>query len=126
MTPNQTIDSGIRDNHRRDLAADFLKAKMGHGSRPSVVPACFTIHTYEALRDQLGEIDRLDFLFGEPRLIASLDPANTGKKPFSILKATETNPAADLSPREREIDERGCRLDGLTPKEIKIMKERAG
>jgi SNF2 family DNA or RNA helicase len=82
--PSQTIDSGIRDNHRRGLVADFLKAKIRPGSRLSIVSAYFTIYAYEALRDQLGEIDHLDFLFGEPRFIASLDPEKTEKKAFIL------------------------------------------
>jgi hypothetical protein len=82
--PSQTIDSGIRDNHRRGLVADFLKSKIRHGSRLSVVSAYFTIYAYEALRDQLDEIDHLDFLFGEPRFIASLDPEKTEKKAFIL------------------------------------------
>jgi len=51
IMPNQTIDSGIRDNHQRGLVADFLKAKIRDGSRLSVVSAYFTIYAYEALRD---------------------------------------------------------------------------
>ena len=120
--PNQTIESGIRDNHRRGLVADFLKAKIRPGSRLSVVSAYFTIYAYEALRDQLDQIDHLDFLFGEPRFIASLDPDKTGTKVFSILKVKQANPAADVSPRRRKIDDCACRLNGLPQDEITIIE----
>jgi hypothetical protein len=79
-----TSNSGIRDNHRRGLVADFLKAKIRGGSRLSVVSAYFTIYAYDLLREHLDQIDHLDFLFGEPRFIASLDPAKTDKKSFKI------------------------------------------
>jgi len=77
-------NSGIRDNHRRGLVADFLKAKIRDGSRLSVVSAYFTIYAYEALKDHLDRIEHLDFLFGEPRFIASLDPDKTEKKAFIL------------------------------------------
>jgi len=82
--PNPTGNSGIRDNHRRGVVADFLKAKIQSGSRLSVVSAYFTIYAYEALKDCLAQIDHLDFLFGEPRFIASLDPDKTEKKAFIL------------------------------------------
>ncbi len=79
-----STNSGIRDNHRRGNVADFLKSKLQTGSRLSVVSAYFTIYAYEALKDQLDKIEHLDFLFGEPRFIASLDPDKTEKKAFII------------------------------------------
>jgi SNF2 family DNA or RNA helicase len=82
--PNPTTNSGIRDNHKRGVVADFLKAKVQKGSRLSVVSAYFTIYAYDALREHLDQIDHLDFLFGEPRFISSLDPDKTDKKTFKI------------------------------------------
>ena len=66
------------------LVADFLKAKIRDGSRLSVVSAYFTIYAYEALKDHLDQIEHLDFLFGEPRFISSLDPDKTEKKAFIL------------------------------------------
>ena len=56
--PGATSNSGIRNNHRRGLVADFLRAKIRTGSRLSVVSAYFTIYAYEALRAQLDQIGR--------------------------------------------------------------------
>ena len=81
---NQTNNSGIRDNHRRGIVADFLKARIQTGSRLSVVSAYFTIYAYDALRGHLDQIENLQFLFGEPRFIASLDPEKTEKKSFIL------------------------------------------
>src|SRR5437667_6492592 len=77
-------NSGIRDNHRRGIVADFLKAKIQSGSRLSVVSAYFTIYAYEALKGHLDHIEHLDFLFGEPRFIKSLDPDTTEMKAFIL------------------------------------------
>src|SRR5216683_7002618 len=82
--PTQTTNSGIKDNRQRGLVADFLKAKIHSGSRLSVVSAYFTIYAYDALREHLDQIDHLDFLFGEPRFITSLDPDKTEKKAFIL------------------------------------------
>ncbi|MCC7067236.1 MAG: DEAD/DEAH box helicase family protein [Burkholderiales bacterium] len=54
------------------------------GSYLSVVSAYFTIYAYDALSSQLDQIEHLNFLFGEPRFIASLDPEKTDKKAFKI------------------------------------------
>jgi SNF2 family DNA or RNA helicase len=81
---NPGINSGIRDNHKRGAVADFLKSKIHSGSRLSVVSAYFTIYAYDALREHLDQIEHLDFLFGEPRFIASLDPEKTEKKSFIL------------------------------------------
>ncbi|WP_229637857.1 helicase-related protein [Pseudomonas aeruginosa] len=64
--------------------SDFLAEKMTAGSQLSVVSAYFTIYAYDALSKQLDQIDHLNFLFGEPRFIASLDPDKTDKKAFKI------------------------------------------
>jgi SNF2 family DNA or RNA helicase len=77
--------SGIRDNHRRGKVADFLTAKIKDGSKLSVVSAYFTIYAFDALKDHLTHISHLDFLFGEPRFVKSLDPDRTDKKAFKIV-----------------------------------------
>ncbi len=76
--------SGIRDNHTRGKVAEFLADKITSGSHLSVVSACFTIYAYDALSHKLDQVDHLNFLFGEPRFIASLDPEKTDKKAFQI------------------------------------------
>jgi hypothetical protein len=82
--PNPTSHSGIRDNHRRGAVAGFLKARIQPGARLSVVSAYFTIYAYDALKPHLDAIEHLDFLFGEPRFLNSLDPEKTEKKSFVI------------------------------------------
>lgn len=82
--PNPLTHSGIRDNHQRGAVADFLKSKVHSGSRLSVVSAYFTIYAYDALRQHLDQIEHLDFLFGEPRFVSSLDPDKTEKKSFIL------------------------------------------
>src|SRR5258708_6140014 len=81
---NPLANSGIRDNHKGGVVADFLESKIRPGSRLSVVSAYFTIYAYDALREHLDQIDHLDCLFGEPRFIASLDPDKTEKKAFIL------------------------------------------
>ena len=64
--------------------ADFLTNKITPGCQLSVVSAYFTIYAYEALSRELDQIERLNFLLGEPRFITSLDPEKTDKKAFKI------------------------------------------
>lgn len=79
--------SGIRDNHRRGNVAEFLKAKIIKDAHLSIVSAYFTIYTYDALKETLDQIAQLDFLFGEPRFIRTLDPDRTEKKAFIVDEA---------------------------------------
>ena len=76
--------SGIRDNHTRGKVADFLEANIGAGSALSIVSAYFTIYAYQALAEQLNQIDGLRFLYGDPRGINALDPSKTDSKSFKI------------------------------------------
>ena len=48
---------GIRDNHSRGVVADFLKLRAAPGSHLSVVSAYFTIHAYQALKDNLDDVE---------------------------------------------------------------------
>ncbi|MCX8519971.1 MAG: phospholipase D-like domain-containing protein [Rhodoferax sp.] len=84
MATNGLPGFGIRDNHSHGKVADFLTGKIIPQSQLSVVSAYFTIYAYEALSAQLDHIEKLHFLFGEPRFIASLDPDKTDKKSFKI------------------------------------------
>lgn len=81
---NTTNAFGIRDNYSRGRVADFVIDKLAVGSELSVVSAYFTIYAYQALAARLDSIQRLRFLFGEPRFIATLDPDKNEKKSFRI------------------------------------------
>ncbi|MFX0139327.1 MAG: hypothetical protein ACFFDN_37145 [Candidatus Hodarchaeota archaeon] len=78
------IPSSIRDNQNRGKIGDFLSEKIQHGSKLSFVSAYFTIHAYHALKEELDKINRLNFLFGEPRFVKSVDHEKTDKKAFKI------------------------------------------
>lgn len=78
------IASSIRDNQGRGKVGDFLKDKIRAGSKLSIVSAYFTIYAYEHLKEKLQGIDQLNFLFGEPRFVKSLDPNRTDTKSFKI------------------------------------------
>ncbi len=76
---------GLRDNHTRGSVADFLRTTVREASLLSVVSAYFTIYAFDAMKQSLGLIDHLDFLFGEPTFINRLDPDKTETKAFQLL-----------------------------------------
>jgi SNF2 family DNA or RNA helicase len=84
IDPKNNSLSGIRDNYQRGSVGDFLKEKIQDGSKMSIVSAYFTIYAYDALKENLNQIEHLNFLFGEPRFIKSLDPNKTDKKAYKI------------------------------------------
>ncbi|MBM3332780.1 ATP-dependent helicase [candidate division WOR-3 bacterium] len=83
-TPEPQHSSGIRDNRDRGRVGDFLRSKIREGSRLSVVSAYFTIYAFDALREHLLGVNQMDFLFGEPSSVRSLDPCKTEAKAYMI------------------------------------------
>ncbi len=79
-----SLPSGIRDNYKRGTVGEFLSRRIKDGAELSVVSAYFTIYAYAALKDELSRAGTVNFLFGEPRFVKSLDPAKTDKKSFKI------------------------------------------
>jgi len=80
----QTSHSGIRDNHFCGTVAEYLIPRLTPGANLAVVSAYFTIYAYDALKEELERIEHMDFLFGEPKFVRSLDPTKTESKEFII------------------------------------------
>lgn len=81
---NPTILSSIRDNRGRGTTGEFLKDNIKENAELSFVSAYFTIYAHEKLKSELKSINNLNFLFGEPTFIKSLDPDKTNKRDFKI------------------------------------------
>lgn len=79
--------SGIRDNHTRGSVGDFLKTHILPGASLSIVSAYFTIAAFDALKESLRPIERLRFLYGEPRGITAIDSAHHDGKAFAIVES---------------------------------------
>jgi len=79
-----TITSSIRDNRERGKVGDFLEENIKTNADLSFVSAYFTIYAYEKLKNEIEEINNLNFLFGEPTFIKSIDPDKTNKRDFKI------------------------------------------
>ncbi len=81
---NMPALTSIRDNHTFGKVGDFLIDKIKSGANLSVVSAYFTIYAYQKLKDELDNIDRLNFLFGEPSYLKSIDPSKVNRRDFKI------------------------------------------
>ena len=81
---NNSLASGIRDNHFRGKLGNYLKENIQAGSKLSVVSAYFTIYAYQALKKKLDSVEQMRFLFGDPGSLAAIDPDATDKKAFRI------------------------------------------
>jgi hypothetical protein len=82
--PAPPTDSGIRDNRSRGSVGSFLREQIRPRADLSFVSAYFTIYAYHALHGALDQIERLRFLFGEPRFVRTVDPDRTQGKAFTI------------------------------------------
>jgi SNF2 family DNA or RNA helicase len=84
MPKSHILQSGIRDNRERGSVADFIKKHVSTDSQLSFVSAYFTIYAFNHLKEHLGDIGSLRFLFGEPTFVKQIDPNKTDKKQFDI------------------------------------------
>ena len=84
--PLPALPSGIRDNHSRGKAGEYVASLLRSGSDVSIVSAFFTIHAYHALKDELDRVARLRFLFGEPKFLGSLESGRKAAKAFTLTE----------------------------------------
>lgn len=78
--------SGIRDNYLHGSAGSFVRKSIVPDAVLSFVSAYFTIHAFDALRNELENIHSLRFLFGEPRFVRSLDRENKQSRRYSLTE----------------------------------------
>ena len=86
MRQTPTQQSGIRDNHDRGTAGEYIKTLLTSNTELSIVSAYFTIHAYNALKTELDQIDSLRFLFGEPSFLSSLDKGYKTSREFKLTE----------------------------------------
>lgn len=84
MNLRNSHQSGLRDNHSRGTAGQFLMDIIAPGSKLSFVSAYFTVFAFEALKETLEKAASLRFLFGEPRFVQSLDPERKQAQKYAI------------------------------------------
>jgi hypothetical protein len=76
--------SSVRDNFSCGSVGDFLKEHIQSGSDLSFVSAYFNYYAYDKLRESLDQINKLRFLFGEPKFIRKVDPDKGNSRTFEI------------------------------------------
>ncbi len=81
---NHGVPTSIRDNRTRGTVGNFLRTEVDKDSKLSIVSAYFTIYAYKNLKDRLDDIDYLNFLFGEPTFIKTVDSDTKNFKEFRI------------------------------------------
>ncbi len=80
------LQSGIRDNHSRGKAGEYVADLLTSNTEFSIVSAYFTIQAYDALKNKLEQIERLRFLFGEPKFLSSLDRDLKASREFRLTE----------------------------------------
>lgn len=85
MKPRSDTRPGnaIIDNQLRTVGS-FLREQIDPGARLAVVSAYFTIYAYGDLRRRLDRIERMRFLYGDPRGVGAVNPGDTGDKAFRL------------------------------------------
>ena len=71
-------------NNISERVIDDLKVKLSKGSTVSIAAASFSIYAYEALKEELEQIDELRFIFTSPTFIK--DKVKKEKREFFIPK----------------------------------------
>jgi hypothetical protein len=77
----------IIDNINR-LLGDDLKATLTRGARLRIAAANFSIYAFEALKEQLEQLDGVDFIFTSPTFVPDevTDKARRERREFHIPK----------------------------------------
>lgn len=90
------------DNINR-LLGDDLKAELADGGRLRIAAATFSIFAFEALREELEQLDELQFIFTSPSFVASeaADGARKEHREFFIPRTGR--PETSLTGSEFEI-----------------------
>ena len=84
----------VIDNYSQGKLYEYLKNKLGTGTKASFVSAYFTVYAYYYLRDELDKIDELRFLFGEPKFIKKVAKDNN-YKPIAIEDSSLVIPVTE-------------------------------
>ena len=71
-------------NNVSERVVDDLKSKLSKGSRVSIAAASFSIYAFEALKEELENVDELRFIFTSPTFIK--DKVKKEKREFFIPK----------------------------------------
>lgn len=71
-----------------NLLGDDLKSTLEPGAKLKVAASCFSIYAYEALKEELEQIDSLEFIFTSPTFVESevSDKFKKEKREFHIPK----------------------------------------
>ncbi len=78
--------SGIRDNYLHGRAGDFVREAITPEAKLSFVSAYFTVHAFDALREELERAGGLRFLFGEPLFVRRLDRENKQSRQYNLTE----------------------------------------
>jgi len=62
------MNMGIIDNVHKTLRND-LRDTLRSGSKVAIAASCFSIYAFQELKEQLGEIDELRFIFTSPSFV---------------------------------------------------------
>ena len=77
----------VLDNRGGGKVGDFLKRAITPGAQVRAVSAYFSIHAHRALKDQLEDAQKFQFLFGDPQSAASLLGDDAEQKPYHITES---------------------------------------
>ncbi|MPW35520.1 helicase-related protein [Vibrio sp. B1Z05] len=71
-----------------DLLGDDLKSTIKPGAKLKIAASCFSIYAYEALKEELEQIESLEFVFTSPTFVESevTDKLSKQKREFFIPK----------------------------------------
>lgn len=69
----------VIDNRDGNTAAEYLKKVMRGATDLSIVSAYFSVHGFDLVKDEIQQIDRVRFLYGDRSSIAEVDPSRETK-----------------------------------------------
>ena len=88
-----------------NLLGDDLKETIQPGNKLRIAASCFSIYAYEALKDELANIDELEFIFTSPAFVPSsvTDKVRKERREFFIPQDKSNQTESSLYGTEFEI-----------------------
>lgn len=86
---NNNKDQVILDNQTPELSVGEYLRKQLTSDVPMVriVSAYFTVYAYESLQQELEQIDKVRFLYGDPGSVGEVDPGEKSDKSFDLSES---------------------------------------
>lgn len=79
-------NTGILLDNQKQSVGNYLKDKINTSSVLNMVSAYFTIYGFKSMEEELNKPQEINFLYGDPSGIGTVDPKISNPKVIYLMK----------------------------------------